>query len=389
MIKLFKKMNDLPLRVQIPFYSFPVFFIAGWIFLDVLTQHYQHLLPRIQYYMAPFLISMILMFLITPLVSWVAIKLDYVDSPDITQIKDKLPTPYLGGLAVYSAFMITLLIFGSFSAQDLAIIIGATIIFVVGTMDDIMPLSSKVRLVAQVTASLVVISQGLIINTFPRTSWGLFVSVIVTLIWIIGIINAMNFMDGADGLAPGIGLIAAIFFGILTLYLGQNAVCLISVVLSGSCLGFLFFNFKPAKIYLGDGGSTLLGYILATISLYGEWSEKGFVIALGIPVLILGVLIFDMIYITISRIRNGHVHNFKEWLDYRGYDHFHHRLIHLGLKEDQAVIFIYLICTILGLSATVLGSSRVIFPILVLLTQAFLIFLMITILMLLGRDKQA
>ncbi|VAX37873.1 Undecaprenyl-phosphate alpha-N-acetylglucosaminyl 1-phosphate transferase, partial [hydrothermal vent metagenome] len=237
----------------------------------------------------------------------------------------------------------------------------------------------------QVAASAIIMSTGLIVSFMPDTWWGQIIAVIITLIWILGIINATNFIDGIDGLATGFTIIAAIFFLIITLHLEQFYVALMAAILVGSCLGFLLFNFKPAKIYLGDGGSTFLGFMLASFALYGEWSFRGPVIALGIPVLILGVLIFDMIYITISRIRNGHVHNFHEWLDYTGKDHFHHRLMNLGFKEEHAVIFIYIIAIILGLSALIVEHARVSYPVVVLMVQAILIFVIISILMLMGR----
>ena len=147
----------------------------------------------------------------------------------------------------------------------------------------------------------------------------------------------------------------------------------------------LFHNFKPATIYLGDGGSTFFGFLLASFALYGGWSSKGPVIALGIPVLILGVLIFDMCYITMSRIRNGKVTNIKEWLDYTGKDHFHHRLIQLGFSERQTVLFIYFACIISGLSALTLEHTYNWFYVAVLVLQSVLIFIIISLLMIVGR----
>ena len=156
-------------------------------------------------------------------------------------------------------------------------------------------------------------------------------------------------------------------------------------IFAGCCFGFLMFNYKPAKIYLGDGGSTLLGFLLASFALYGGWSENGIIVALGIPVLILGVLIFDMIYITLSRVKNGKVRTVREWLDYRDRDHFHHRLINIGLKEEDAVLFIFIICIILGLSALVLENTQFSYPAILLIIQGSLIFVVTSILMLVGR----
>lgn len=268
-----------------------------------------------------------------------------------------------------------------------AIIIASSIIVVMGTIDDIWPLSSITRLLGQLLAAGIVMSVGVKVSFLPHTWWGDALSVLLTSIWILGIVNATNFADGADGLATGFTVIASIFFFLISLHLDQFSILLISSLLVGAGLGFLVFNFKPAKIYLGDGGSTFLGFMLACLSLYGGWSKWNPMIAAGIPIMILSVLIFDMIYITVSRIKNNHVHNFKEWLDYRGNDHFHHRLIHLGFKEDAAVVFIYSTSIMMGLNALVIEHSRTSFPVVVLVIQAIMIFINITILMLIGRRK--
>jgi len=308
----------------------------------------------------------------------------FADKPKGHKTHEK-PTPLLGGLVIYLAFVSVYLIYNHWSLQTKSILIAGSIMLALGTIDDFYPLSSTVRLIGQIAASFIVMSTGLIVSFMPDTIWGNALAVIITLFWILGIINATNFIDGADGLATGFTIIATMFFLLITLHLNQFYVALMASILVGSCVGFLFFNFKPAKIYLGDGGSTFLGFMLACFALYGEWSSRGPIIALGIPVLILGVLIFDMIYITISRILNGHVHNFREWLDYTGQDHFHHRLMNLGLKEQDAVMFIYIISFILGLSALVLEHSKVSYPVVILMIQAALIFVSITILMLMGR----
>ncbi len=247
-------------------------------------------------------------------------------------------------------------------------------------------LSSEVRLIAQLGVSLYVAFSGLMVSFMPDHWWGNLLAIAITVSWIIGIINATNFIDGVDGLATGMAVIAAGFFFLITLHLQQYHVALIAAVLLGCGLGFLIFNFKPAKIILGDGGSTFIGFVLACIALYGGWSSWGPIIALGIPILILGVLIFDVIYITISRIKNGQVRTFKEWLDYHGRDHFHHRLMNIGFKEHEAVLFIYMITVVLGLSALVIEHARISYPVVILLIQASLIFLIISILMLVGRE---
>jgi len=315
---------------------------------------------------------------------FIARKARIICIPD-SRKKDKVPTPLLGGCALFLSIGIVLYAYRPLSDQMFSILIGATIIFLLGAIDDIWKLSSLVRLAGQLLASGIVMANGIIISFMPDTIVGNIGAVVITLVWILGIVNATNFADGLDGLATGIALIAGIFFFLIPLHLGQYQVCLLAAVLIGSCGGFLIFNFKPAKIYLGDGGSTLVGFLLACLALYGGWSDRGPFVALGIPVLILGVLIYDMIYITVSRIRRGTVKNFRQWLDHRGQDHLHHRLMNLSFSERYAVLFIYLLSIILGMSALAIENSRTSYHVVATLIQAFLIFIVITILMLTGR----
>jgi UDP-GlcNAc:undecaprenyl-phosphate GlcNAc-1-phosphate transferase len=159
----------------------------------------------------------------------------------------------------------------------------------------------------------------------------------------------------------------------------------ITIVLTGSCLGFLIFNFKPASIFLGDTGSTFLGFTLAGIAIMGGWAENDPKVALSLPLLILGIFIFDMTYITIARILRGRVKSFREWIEYTGKDHLHHRLVSLGFTETQTVLFIYLITVCLGIGGINLKATqdiRIYFELL----QGFCVLAIIVILMLAGRE---
>jgi len=351
-----------------------------------ITTRYHHLIPSLLQFLLIGSVSFILVLIFTPLCMKIARRFNLVDRAN-TSNKSFSPVPLLGGVGIFLSFLMVALCHQPWTAEIRAIVIASGIIVTMGTIDDIYPLSSIVRLLGQILAAGIVMGAGLKISFMPHTWWGESLAVVGTLIWILGIINATNFIDGVDGLAAGFTVIASTFFFLITLHLQEFGVALIAIILVGCGLGFLIFNFKPAKIYLGDGGSTLMGFLLACLALYGQWSHWGPIIALGIPVLILSVLIFDMIYITISRIKNGHVRNFRQWLDYRGQDHFHHRLIHLGFKEEEAVLFIYLTSVSLGLSALVIEHARVSYPVVVLLIQAVMIFINITILMLTGRQK--
>lgn len=384
----FKK-NNVRRRNTVLLKLLNFFLIVGFIFFlhSYIIDNYRHLVPSLLYFIVPAFLAFLYTLVLTPQLIFIANKFQILDRP-IARKTQKKPIPLLGGVVIYLSFVTVYLIYNHWSIQTKSILVGGTIILFLGIIDDIRPLSSTMRLFGQIVASFIVMSTGLIVSFMPDTIWGNVIATIITLIWILGIINATNFVDGIDGLATGFVIIVSIFFLLITLHLGQFYMTLMTAILIGSCLGFLVFNFKPAKIYLGDGGSTFLGFMLACFALYGEWSFRGPIIALGIPVLILGVLIFDMVYITISRIRNGHVHNFREWLDYTGRDHFHHRLINLGFKEQDAVIFIYITSIILGLSALVLENAKASYLVLLMIVQATLIFVSISILMLRGRKVE-
>ena len=210
----------------------------------------------------------------------------------------------------------------------------------------------------------------------------------------LGITNSMNFFDGLDGLATGLTIICSSFLGILAFKIMQPYLMLLSVALAGSCLGFLPYNFgyrKPAVIFLGDAGSTFMGFMLAGMVLMGGWGGEDPIKAYAMPILIMDIFIFDMVYTTVSRIASKKVVSFNGWLEHTGKDHLHHRLTSLGLSAKQTVFFIYFLTASLGLSALVLRNGSVI-DALVLLLQAVTIYLIIVVLMirvqLRGRRKE-
>ena len=359
-------------------------FFLGLLYVYIKTR-YAHLYPTLIHYLYPAVFAFLMVVSLTPIVLKISKKLKLIERAEPI-VSGKVLVPRLGGAGIYVTFLTVMLFYQPWTPEIRSIVFGGGILWLVGTIDDIRSLSSTIRLFMQFLVSLGVVFSGLTVSFMPHTFWGDALAAGITILWIIGIINATNFIDGIDGLATGQAIIAAGFFFLIALHLDQYPIALLASVLMGCGFGFLVFNFKPAKIILGDGGSTLLGFLLACIALYGGWSDWGPIIALGIPVLILGVLIFDVIYITISRIKNGQVRTFKEWLDYHGRDHFHHRLLNIGFKEHEAVLFIYMISIVLGLSALVIEHARVSFPVVVLLIQATLIFLIISILMLVGRE---
>ena len=186
-------------------------------------------------------------------------------------------------------------------------------------------------------------------------------NILVTVLWLIGITNAMNFFDGMDGLAAGLSAAIAFFLGVVAFQTEQPFLGWVAGAVMGACIGFLPYNFRPktnASIFLGDAGSTVLGFLLACVAVYGKWSDTDPVVALASPLLIFWVLIFDMVHITADRIVSGKVRNFREWIDYVGKDHLHHRLANVLGGGRKSVLFIYLMTFCLGTSAIVFRYAR-------------------------------
>jgi UDP-GlcNAc:undecaprenyl-phosphate GlcNAc-1-phosphate transferase len=291
----------------------------------------------------------------------------------------------LGGVAIFAAYVTALLLNFHFSWQLKGVVISSTFIMFAGLVDDVKELSALARLLIQVLCALLVISFGVYINIIPdRFPFAFSIEVLITILWIVGITNALNFIDGADGLATGISLIAAGTFFIIAYQTGQGYFAFLNIALSGACLGFLLSNFHPAKIFLGDAGSSFLGFTIASLAVMGEWAQGRPIVALSIPILVLAVLIFDMIYISISRIAQKKVRTFKEWIDYVGKDHLHHRLIGIGFSHRQTVLFVYLICIIFAIGALVVKRATT-FQAVLLLLQAAFVLVIVSILMIVGQ----
>ncbi len=333
-------------------------------------------------------LSTSLSFCLTPLFSRVAQKINLVDKPDSRKIHVEA-TPLLGGAAVFIAFLASILINGIFSHQMGIILIASALLFIVGVVDDFMEVSAVFKLIVQVSCTIIVMSCGIVLRVIPDTL-GLFSqisNILLTIFWIIGITNAMNFFDGMDGLAAGLGVIIAFFLGIVAFQTQQPFFGWIAVAMMGSCLGFMPYNFrinKSASIFLGDAGSTVIGFILACMAVYGDWSESDPVVALASPLLIFWVLIFDMVHITVDRILSGKVSNLRQWVEYVGKDHLHHRLANVLGGQKRSVLFIFLMTLCLGTSAIVLRNARSV-DALLLLIQASALVVLITILERRGR----
>jgi UDP-GlcNAc:undecaprenyl-phosphate GlcNAc-1-phosphate transferase len=335
-------------------------------------------------------VSFLVVLFVTPIVRVFAFRTGSLDLPDTRKIHAK-PTPLMGGVAIYLGFASAIILNNLYSPEIKGIALGATVIILIGMLDDIRDLSSRIKILGQLLACTIVVFSGVRLSFMPQTLWGDAFEIALTFIWIIGIANAMNFLDGMDGLATGLGVISSFFIGLVALQTNQPFLMFISLGLMGGCLGFLPYNLrpeKPALIFLGDAGSTFIGFTLACLGVMGQWDTQDPIKAFSMPVLILGVLLFDMTYTSVIRVSSGKVATIREWLDYVGRDHIHHQLTALGLSKRQTVFFIYLIAISLGISAVVLHNGSLLDALLLVL-QSFNILFMMVILMQKGADNKA
>lgn len=286
-----------------------------------------------------FFIAIATSYLITPFVRMVAVRLNYLDHPKDNKVHAH-PTPLLGGVAIFAAFLIALAAKEDIVSipQVKAALFGAFILLVIGLIDDRMGMMPGFKLLGQFLAAMVIIKSGLRAGFIPNY----YLSVIFTYIWIIGITNAFNLLDNMNGLSAGIAGIAAVFFGTIAYTGSQMVVSAVAFALAGSAFGFLRHNFPRASLFMGDSGSLMLGYILSSVAIMGSWKASTLTTSLMIPVLILGYPIFDTTLVFVIRILE------RRSIFQGGKDHSSHRLALLGLKRHRTVLVIYAICALLG-----------------------------------------
>ena len=306
----------------------------------------------------PLVVALVISFLSTPIVKSFAYKLGAIDVPKDERRMHKVPIPRMGGLAIFLGFIISVLLFVEVDDQMKGILLGSVIIVVMGIIDDITPLRASLKFVIQILAALIPVYYGVQItcisnpNLFsdnPYWNFG-WLSIPITVIWIVGLTNAVNLIDGLDGLAIGVSSISALTMLAIAILVAEPQVAVIMAALVGACIGFMPYNMNPAKIFMGDTGSTFLGYILACITIQGLFKFYA-VISFVVPFLILGLPIFDTMFAIIRRISHGQNPMAPDR------SHVHHRLIEMGLNQKQAVAVLYVISAILGLSAVVLATS--------------------------------
>ncbi|MDD5675998.1 MAG: MraY family glycosyltransferase [Chitinivibrionales bacterium] len=368
----------------------PVYGLAVFLFWPGLLKYLDKLNPFL-YSLYLCLLSCSVSMVIMPVLIWFGNKCGLVDHPDEARKHHKTSVPLTGGMAIFAGFMITIAFNFHFSKEMKGILVASVLIFIVGALDDRFGLSAKIRLMVQFMATLILILADVRITCIPLWLGGYYSDIIITFIWVIGITNSMNFIDGMDGLAAGTSIIYSIFFAIIATVLGQWYMMFLAAALAGGCLGFFPYNFrlnKPARVFLGDSGSTFLGFMFASFAILGDWGPS--ILDIAIPVIIMSVLIFDMSLTTIVRIHTGEVNNFSQWLHYTGRDHFHHRLMSLGISAKKAALIFFGVSICLGLEAITMLFSSVLNSILI-IVHTILLFSIIGYILVLqnGRPKNA
>ena len=313
-----------------------------------------------------------------PLARKIAEKIGAIDVPKDARRMHKVPTPRLGGLAVFLGFLVSVLCFCEITRELIGLLCGSVIIVILGIFDDSHDLSAKLKFCVQIMAALVTIYIGDIkINFFTNpnifsdegvlllSDW---IAVPCTVLWIVAITNAVNLIDGLDGLAAGVSTIAAVSLVFIASMVDEPAIALIAIIIAGACLGFLPFNFrKKKKIFLGDTGATFLGYALAVLSVQGGFKSYA-VISFAVPVLIFGLPIFDTAFAMLRRVLTGRSPMSPD----RG--HIHHRLVDMGFSQKQSVFILYAMSGVLGLTAVVLAESGAMRALLLLIGVLIVIF---------------
>ena len=324
--------------------------------------------------MQAFFLALIITYLATPLIRKISLKIEAVDRPGRRKINLKA-VPNLGGIAIYLGFLLAVYNrMGSRPGRDLgSILIGATLLMLLGVLDDLYGLRPLTKLLGQIFAAIILVLSGVSIQfiSHPLQEGMIYLGILgppLTVFWVVGLTNTVNLIDGLDGLAAGVSLIASLTLLAVSLQQGQHFTAFIIAALAGSCLGFLPHNFYPAKIFMGDSGALVIGYILAAVSVVGALKGAA-AMTLFVPILALGIPIFDTTYAILRRFYYGRP------IGRADHGHLHHRLLALGWNHRQAVLIVYGMSIFLGAVAFLvshLNSQNG--TLLVMLTGAFLLY---------------
>jgi len=297
-------------------------------------------------YGAAFLLSLAFALYWTPLMRKAALQLGIVDKPDGQLKKHQNATPYLGGLAVFMSFLLTVGVFTDFGQETLGLLLSGSIALMVGLLDDFGAMTPAQKLLGQTLAAVVLVKSGIYIKLEFIPLW---LAVPLTVLWVVAVTNALNIIDILDGLAAGVATIAALSIAIANFMAGRYAVCLMSLILAGAVLGFLRHNFHPATIYLGDAGSLFIGFMLAALSMNAGYTRANLLAVIS-PVLIMGIPLFDLALVMWIRWRNG-IPVMKG-----SPDHFALRLRRLKLSVRETAVTTYIIGALLSGVALLLSQ---------------------------------
>lgn len=306
-------------------------------------------------YIIAFSIGLIACYVLTPTVKRLALRLGAIDNPDNRKVHVS-PVPRMGGLAIYVGFLIAVLCSVTVTKEILGLLLGGTFIVLLGVIDDIYQLSAKIKLSGQIFAALILVLFDIRIDwlTFPGGMEYFYMdnlAIPATIFWVVSMTNALNLIDGLDGLAAGVALIASLTVSIVAVESGSYIVAILTLALAGSTLAFIRYNFNPASIFMGDTGSMFLGYMLAAVSVLGV-VKSATAVALLVPAIALGLPIIDTFLAIIRRYSNGKP-IFKP-----DKGHLHHRLLAAGLSQKQAVLLMYGISLALSMSALLFTGSN-------------------------------
>lgn len=295
----------------------------------------------------PFLLAALVSYVLTPYIKKLAFMIGAIDKPDNRKVHKRI-MPRLGGLAIYIAFMIAAVMSLELTRDIIGILLGGTVIVIVGVLDDKYQLPAKVKLLGQIAAACVLVLFGIKIewvnNPFGGYLYTDWLAVPLTIFWVISFTNVVNLIDGLDGLAAGVSAIASVTVILVAVQMGYYHIAVMTAALAGGIIGFLRYNFNPATIFMGDTGSMFIGYMLAAISVYGAVKTAA-TVALIVPFIALGLPIIDTAFAIMRRYSNGR----PIFQPDKG--HFHHRLLAMGMSQKKAVLIMYCITAALGIGA--------------------------------------
>ena len=283
-------------------------------------------------YLIALIISFSIVVLVTPLIIMIAKRTGMISQPQSNRWHSR-PTALLGGIGIFIGVVSSIIWIGLLDSIYSGLVFGAVLIFISGLYDDVKGLRPYVKLIIHIIAGVLVMTSGVFLGNGLLPGY---IAIPITLLWVVGITNAMNLLDNMDGLCSGISGIIGLFLGIIFLLNDQSVLSLLSFTVSGAAFGFLVYNFSSAKIFMGDSGSLFLGFLLSTIALMGTYETKSHVmLSLGIPLLVMSLPIFDTTLVTISR------KYFNRPISQGGRDHSSHRLIALGYSERKSLLVMY------------------------------------------------